>query len=128
VAGPGDDEIGPEEVQAVLVAVCNGMFASFRRLGGPRLANNLERSANDEFERLGVPVSLCAGQISVDGDEAMTDAEIAEQLTGAIDVISECIERASGTGLAGHFLAEALGALPERMRASAGRLGFVPAS
>ena len=125
---PLDEDLGPEETQAVLVAVCDGMFASFRRLGGPRLANNLERASNQEFESRGVPLSLHAGHLSVEGEAAMTDEELVDHLRCAIGVISESIERASGAGLADHFLAEALAGLPERLRVCAGRLGFASAT
>ncbi|MDO8879700.1 MAG: HD domain-containing protein [Coriobacteriia bacterium] len=125
---PADEDPGLEETQAVLVAMCDGMFASFRRLGGPRLANNLERSANQEFGSLGMPLSLHAGHLSVEGEEEMTDEELVEHLRTAIGVISECIERASGAGLADHFQSEALAGLPERLRVCAGRLGFATAT
>jgi putative nucleotidyltransferase with HDIG domain len=121
----GDAELGPEETQAILVAVCDGMFGNFRRLGGPRLANNLERAVNAQFAEEGVPLSFVSGRIVISPSAGVEDGLVAH-LRHAVDVISARIEDASGAGLADHFLGEAVGALPERMRAHAGRLGLVP--
>ena len=125
----GDDDIDPVEEQAVLVALCDGMFASFRRLGGPRLATNLERSVNERLAERSVPFSLHGGHLGAADDESVSDeAAVIESLAVAIRIMSDCIETASGAGLADHFLAEALGTLPERMRTCAARLGFTPAT
>ena len=122
-----DDEIGPDEAQAVYIAVGDGMFSCFRRLGGPRLANNLERSVNDRLRDEGVPLVLQAGRL-MQLDEALDDEGIATHLARALQIIGQCIEDVSGTGLADHFLAEALESLPERMRSHAEQLGFTPSS
>ena len=127
-ASPEDEEIRPEEAQAVLVALCDGMFSSFRRLGGPRLANNLERTANDGFAARGMPLVLRTGHVTVVGEGGIDDDELLGHLRGAIELLSECIEDASGAGLADHFLSEALVALPERMRQMAAQLGVAPAT
>lgn len=125
---PEDEEIGPEEAQAVLVALCDGMFSSFRRLGGPRLANNLERTTNDGFAERNMPLVFKAGHVTVVGEDPMDDEELLGHLRGAIVLVSECIEDASGAGLADHFLSEALVALPERMRQMAAQLGVAPSA
>ena len=120
---PGLD-IGPEELQAVYVAVCDGMYASFRKLGGPRLANNLEHTVNDRLRDDGVPLGLQAGHLVVEDDGRLTDEALETHLRCAVTVLAEHIETASGAGLADHFLAEALEGLPERMRAHAAQLGL----
>ena len=120
-----DDDIGCEEAEAVLVALCDGMFASFRRLGGPRLASNLEGAINEAFAAHDAAFSFNAGRLVVEGRDS--DGELTDRLVGAVQIIAERIEDASGSGLAEHFLGEAVSTLPERMRRCAARLGF-PAS
>lgn len=120
-----DDEIGPDEAQAVYIAVGDGMFSCFRRLGGPRLANNLERSVNERLREESIPLSLQAGRL-MQLEETFGDDEVTTHLARALAIMGECIETASGAGLADHFLTEALDALPERMRSHAERLGVAP--
>jgi putative nucleotidyltransferase with HDIG domain len=117
-------EVGPEEMQAVYVAVCDGMYAGFRRLGGPRLARNLEERVNERLRSDGLPLTLNGGHLVIDDEAAGSDDRLAEHLRCAVTVIAEHIEQASGAGLADHFLAEALDGLPERMRAHAAQLGL----
>lgn len=125
VDGPASGlDIGPEEVQAVFAAVCDGMYASFRRLGGPRLATNLEQSVNERLLADGVPLGLKAGHLVIEGDGGLSDEVLETHLRCAVTVIAESIEVSSGAGLADHFLGEALAGLPERMRAHAAELGL----
>ncbi|MRR12137.1 HD domain-containing protein, partial [bacterium] len=56
-----EEDVGPDEAQAVYIAVADAMFASFRRLGGPRLANNLERTVNDALRAEDIPLLVQAG-------------------------------------------------------------------
>jgi putative nucleotidyltransferase with HDIG domain len=121
-----DDAIGPDEAQAVYIAIADAMFAGFRRLGGPRLANNLERDVNARLHEAELPLSVQAGHLLADED--VDGEELAEDLARALELMGESMEKASGAGLADHFLAEALETLPERMRAHAERLGFTPAA
>jgi len=120
-----DDEIGPDEAQAVYIAVGDGMFSCFRRLGGPRLANNLERAVNERLRDESIPLSFQAGRL-IQLVESFGDDEVTTHLARALSIMGECMETASGAGLADHFLGEALEALPERMRSHAERLGFTP--
>ncbi|HAL31179.1 MAG TPA: hypothetical protein DCP20_10800 [Coriobacteriia bacterium] len=126
--GPGDKEalIGTDEAQAVFIAICDGMFANFRRLGGPRLANNLERAVNDDLRDAGAPLMLEAGRLVMRADSDLDDDEYVAHLRTALTTIRSRMEEASGAGLADHFLSEAIEALPERMRAHADRMGFSP--
>ncbi|MHB1340962.1 MAG: HD domain-containing phosphohydrolase [Coriobacteriia bacterium] len=117
-------DLGPEETRAVFVAVCDGMFANFRRLGGPRLAANLEQEINARFAAEGLPYSLNAGHlVAADDGEAADEVRI-ERMRSAMQAISAFIERTSGASLVSHFYAEALESLPERMRRSAELLGL----
>jgi putative nucleotidyltransferase with HDIG domain len=126
--GQGDKEalIGTDEAQAVFIAICDGMFANFRRLGGPRLANNLESAVNDDLQDAAVPLMLEGGRLVMRTDSDLDDDEYVAHLKTALATIRNRMEQASGAGLADHFLSEAIEALPERMRAHADRMGFSP--
>jgi putative nucleotidyltransferase with HDIG domain len=126
--GQGDKEalIGTDEAQAVFIAICDGMFANFRRLGGPRLANNLESAVNDDLQDAAVPLMLAGGRLVMRTDSDLDDDEYVAHLKTALATIRNRMEQASGAGLADHFLSEAIEALPERMRAHADRMGFSP--
>lgn len=125
-AGHIDDEVGPDEAQAVYSAIADAMFAGFRRLGGPRLANNLEHTVNERLRAEGIPLMVQSGRLlSADGiDEDETNVHLGK----AVTLMGESIEEASGSGLADHFLAEAIETLPERMRSHAYQLGFAPSA
>lgn len=121
-AGARPHEFGPEEAGAVFVAVCDGVFSSFRRLGGPRLAANLEQDINAAFSANGLPYAVSAGHLVCDGDVELSPDEQLAQMRVAMGAIAAFIERTSGASLVGHFYAEAVEALPERMRQSANHL------
>lgn len=118
--------IGPDEAQAVFIAISDGLFTSFRRLGGPRLANNLEHAVNGELRTRDIPFALEGGRLVHRSGVDISDEEYAEHLKTVLAIMRSRIEDASGAGLAEHFLSEAIEALPERMRAHAERLGFSP--
>lgn len=120
-----EEDVGPDEAQAVYIAVADAMFASFRRLGGPRLANNLERTVNDALRVEDIMLLIQAGHL-VSRDGESSDEELSAHLSRALVLMGEGIEAASGAGLADHFMNEALDTLPERMRAHAQRLGLAP--
>ena len=116
--------IGDDEAQAVFIAIADGLFSSFRRLGGPRLANNLEHAVNTELAEKDMPFALEGGRLVLRSVPELSDEEYARHLKDALGILRARIEEASGAGLAEHFLGEAVEALPERMRAHAERLGF----
>lgn len=122
---PPVEELGPEEARAVFVAVCDGMCASFRRLGGPRLASNLEQDINGSFAADGLPFMLSAGHLVVEDDGDLSDEARLEQMRRAMEAVAAFIERTSGASLVGHFYAEAVESLPERMRRHADDLGLL---
>lgn len=117
------DTEGPDrqEALAVFMAVCDGMMLSFRRLGGPRLASNLERDLNDAFTSGGMGYLVSGGRLVLenDGDGKAPDAA---ELRAVIRLIGTAMERTSGSGLVEHFRADAVVALPARMRAIAMRM------
>jgi len=126
VIRPPAEELGPEEARAVFVAVCDGMFTSFRRLGGPRLASNLEQDINTRFTVEGLPFTLAAGHLVIDDDGDLSDPVSLEHMRRAMEAVASFIERTSGASLVGHFYVEAVEALPERMRRHADDLGLFP--
>lgn len=111
-----------DEARAIFVAVCDGMFASFRRLGGPRLASNLELDVNGYFRDTGTPFRLSSGHLSARWDESEGGASELEQMRATVAFIANCIERTSGHGLVDNFYAEALSEMSGRMRRLAGGL------
>lgn len=121
-----DEDVGPDEAQAVYIAIADAMFAGFRRLGGPRLANNLEHRLNERLREEGIPLLVQTGRL-LSADDADDDS-MNGHLGRAVTMMGESIEDASGTGLADHFLAEAIDTLPERMRLHAHQLGFAPSA
>jgi hypothetical protein len=121
-----DVHIGDDEAQAVFIAIADGLFSSFRRLGGPRLANNLEQAVNGDLADRGVPLTIEGGRLVLRSTADLTDEEYARHLRDALGIVRSRVEEASGAGLSEHFLSEAIQALPERMQAHAGRLGFSP--
>jgi len=114
-----------DEKCAVFVAIADGMIASFRRLGGPRLATNLERDLNEEFSVQGMRLTVTAGHISISSDGELTCFEDVEDLRAAMRVIRFAMERTSGVSLVEHFYTEAVDALPERMRALAAHMSLI---
>ncbi|MHB1017156.1 MAG: HD domain-containing phosphohydrolase [Coriobacteriia bacterium] len=121
-----DVHIGDDEAQAVFIAIADGLFSSFRRLGGPRLANNLEQAVNGDLADRDVPLTIEGGRLVLRSTADLTDEEYARHLKDALGIVRSRVEEASGAGLAEHFLTEAIQALPERMQTHAGRLGFSP--
>ncbi len=119
-AGPSglpaaDDGAAPEQSEAALSAVCDGVMAALRRLGGPRLAANVERDANARLEECGMPFVLRSGHLtaSVDGKPSI------DAVSRALAIVLTVVRQAAGPGLAGQFVADALQQLPPRMRALA---------
>ncbi|MCX8006716.1 MAG: HD domain-containing protein [Coriobacteriia bacterium] len=109
-------EAVPEQEQAALSAVCDGVIAAFRRLGGPRLAANVEREANARLTECGLPYALRSGHLvaAVDGE-----GNAGADLQQALSVVLGAVKDATGTGLASQFVSEAVQQLPPRMRATA---------
>ncbi|MCE5192222.1 MAG: HD domain-containing protein [Actinomycetia bacterium] len=125
-SAPSPEEFGPEEAAAVFVAVYDGMFARFRRLGGPRLAANLEQDINEAFAEEGLPYMLTAGHLVYDASDEVSGAPALYQMRTAIAAAAAFIERTAGASLVSQFYAEAIEALPERMRRQADHLGLWP--
>lgn len=115
---PALGDLQPEELHATFVALCDGMFAEFRRLGGPRLAANLERQLNESCAEKGMPCVVRHGHFSLRTDGS-DPAEHMAVMTEVIDRMVVLMEHTSGHTLVEHFYAQALSDLSERMRSVA---------
>ena len=118
------DDVQHEEIRAIFVAIAEGMMGSFRRLGGPRLAANVEKELNEVFEQQGVQASLKSGRLSVRFDEKIDPSEELEIMRRSLRMVNDMMAKMSGTTLADHFYADAMGLLSERMQRLARMLGF----
>ncbi len=119
------DEIAPEEARAIFAALVDGLFASFRRLGGPRLAANIESEADAFFEAEQMPFRIVRGRVSfLDDAPAVLDGELST-MRAALKRIDGAMGSVSGPALVEHFYADALDGLSMRMRHLAHDLEFV---
>ncbi|MDO8914862.1 MAG: HD domain-containing protein [Coriobacteriia bacterium] len=110
------EEIQPEEARAIFVAICDGMFASFRRLGGPRLAANLEAKLEAWFREGTMPYSIHNGHLAVEWDKAGAAEQQLEDMREVIRRVSAGMEATAGRSLVDHFYDESVSALSDRMR------------
>ena len=118
------DEVQPEEIRAIFVAISEGMMGSFRRLGGPRLAANAENEINEVFEREGIKASFNAGRMSAHFDERIDPSEELEIMRRSIRMVDDMMAGMSGTTLVDHFYSDAMESLSERMQRLARMFGF----
>lgn len=102
-----------EEARAVLVAVCDGMFAAFRKLGGPRLAANLEDDFAEFLVGESLPYRFDAGHLAV--QHGRDDANELDDMRRIIAKLASLMERTTGRSLVDHFYAETLEGLSERL-------------
>ncbi len=108
-------DVQPEEARAVFVSVCDGMLASFRRLGGPRLASNFESSLDAFFTERSTPCRLRNGHMSVEwGDGGDMDSEI-EDMRAVVTKLAAGMEAVAGRSLVDHFYEEAVAEMSGRM-------------
>ena len=109
------DDVQPEEARAIFVAIADGMSASFRRLGGPRLASNLETAMNDYFHSMAMEFRFDGGHLTATWEADSMDDEV-EQMRAVIARMSSSMEVTSGRSLVDHFYDEAVSDMSERMR------------
>jgi putative nucleotidyltransferase with HDIG domain len=118
------DDIAHEEARAIFAALVDGVFSSFRRLGGPRLASNVESDVDRQFKAHEWPFRVTRGRVAftdpVIGDGA---AELA-QMREAMRAIDATLGRVSGTTLVDHFYIDAYEGFSARLRQLADELGF----
>lgn len=115
VPGAHAEDGSPEQEEASLTALCEGVLAALRRLGGPRLSANVEREANARMAERGLPYVLRSGRLvaAIEGEPQ------SGSLSSAAEVVIAVVRDATGSGLAAQFVSEALQQLPPRMRSVA---------
>jgi putative nucleotidyltransferase with HDIG domain len=118
------DEVELEEARAIFGALVDGVFASFRRLGGPRLASNVENELDAFMLDEGMPFRVAHGRVSFTAAPASYDEEL-EQMRTALRRMDAAIGRLSGSTLVEHFYVDALDGFSARMRMLAKRLDFL---
>lgn len=122
----GLEELLPEETEAIFVALSEGMFTSFKKLGGPKLASNVENDLNGSFEDDGLPFKVVGGHVTLGGNGNGRDREpTVDEMREALKRMDELMGRMSGASLVDHFYADAAAALSERMRLLAIDLEFI---
>ncbi len=119
-----EEEVRADEAQAIFVALSEGMLLSFRRLGGPRLATNAETDLNMRFAQEGIPLTVVSGKVNVQLPHETPDGSQIELMRQALLIVGHTLGRLSGYALVGHFYADAMSALSERMRRIAVGLEF----
>ena len=118
------DEVGPEEVRAIFAALVDGVLASFRKLGGPRLAGNVESQLDRTFVDAGTSFRVLHGRITFTSNvSASPDGEV-HRMREALGKVDELMARVSGDTLVDHFYQDALAGFSGRMHRLARDLGF----
>jgi hypothetical protein len=124
VLGEPAEGVSAEESRAIFAALVDGVLASFRRLGGPRLASNVEAEVDAFFHVEGMPFRVIRSRL-VFGEDLVADVPTElEQMRVALRRIDLVIGRVSGYTLVDHFYDDALDALSARMRRLAVDLEF----
>jgi hypothetical protein len=118
------DDISAEEVRAIFSALVDGVFASFRRLGGPRLASNVESEIDEYFREHGFEFRIQHGQIAFRTEPPPDGDAETEAMRTALRRIDSTISRFSGGTLLDHFYTDALAGVSEHMRTIAIELDF----
>jgi putative nucleotidyltransferase with HDIG domain len=116
------EELPADQVREVFVTVCDGILASLRRLGGPKLATNIEVDLNGQFAANELPFSIVEGSLCPhDEGPAVPDVDC---MRVALSRIDAAIGRAAGHTIVEHLYTDAAAGLPEDLRGTAVVLGF----
>lgn len=123
------EQIQADEIEAIFVALSEGMFTSFRRLAGPRLSSNVEQELNSFFTGNELPFRLAHGRMAIGapgtGGNGDGPTVTLEDMRYALEHMDETMGRMSGASLVDHFYADAAGGLSDRMRMLAVSLRFL---
>jgi putative nucleotidyltransferase with HDIG domain len=116
--------VSAEEARAIFAALVDGVLSSFRRLGGPRLASNIEGDVDEYFRVQNLPYRMVRGRLTF---LDQPNGEVTEQLLqmrSALHHVEATIGRVSGNTLVQHFYDDALESFSSRMRQLAITLEF----
>jgi len=111
--------IEPYEARAVFVAVADGMLSAFRKLGGPRLAANLEVEMGEWLASDAPAFSLADGHFTVAAGAGTELNGQLEQMRDVLGRLSRQMSVVTGPSLVDHFYGEAVESLTERLRGTA---------
>jgi hypothetical protein len=118
------ESISAEEARAIFGALVDGVMSSFRRLGGPRLASNVEAEVDEYLADVGLPYRMVRGRLTFleDAPEGFDDE--LEGMRSALQHVEGVIARVSGGTLVEHFYEDAVEGFSARMRRLAAMLEF----
>jgi putative nucleotidyltransferase with HDIG domain len=108
-----------DEARAAFSSLCDSMFDSFRRLGGPRLASNVEDRLVERFAALDFPVACSGGRIIVRWDDSIGPEEELYRMQRVIAIVADEMERSAGVSLVEQFYRDAVGGMSARLRRAA---------
>ena len=118
------DAVAPEEPRAIFSALVEGVFSSFRRLGGPRLSSNVEAEVEAFLRAEDMPFHLERGRMTFTVDAPPTFDEEVVEMRRVFAQMNAVMGRISGASLVEHFYADAFESFSSRMRHLAGVLAF----
>ena len=118
------EAVAPDEARAIFAAIVDGVFSSFRRLGGPRLASNIETEIDSFMRTECMPFRLTRGRVNFVEDASPITAFEIEQMRLALAHMDSVMGRVSGTTLVEHFYGDAYDGLSARMQHLASVLHF----
>jgi putative nucleotidyltransferase with HDIG domain len=118
------EKIEHEEVRAIFAALVDGVFSSFRRLGGPRLASNVEADVDRQFEANGWPFRIVRGRISFSAQAGGRDEPELEEMRAAMRCIDAALGKVAGATLVDHFYSDAYAGFSTRLGRLADALGL----
>ena len=111
------EDISAEEARAIFAALVDGVLTSFRRLGGPRLASNVEAEVDQYFVAERLPFRMVRGRLTFAEEELGGNVTVElDQMRGTLHHIDAVIGRLSGGTLVEHFYDDALEGFSARMR------------
>jgi hypothetical protein len=118
------EDISAEEARAIFGALLDGVLGSFRRLGGPRLASNVEAEVDEFFAERQMPYRMAQGKLTF-VDDALSDiADELDDMRAALRHVNAIMSRVSGGTLVEHFYDDAVEGFSARMRLLAVALQF----
>lgn len=124
LAFPQAEWFDEAEVEAVFISVADGLLASLRRLGGPRVAANFQQQMNAHFKERGLPVMFDNGHLKARFGGSMSTAQAVAVFKDVLQAELYAVERHAGAGIAEHFMTDAIDGLPSRHRHLATHFGF----
>lgn len=124
VLGDLGEDVAAEEARAIFAALVDGVMGSFRRLGGPRLASNVEAEVDEYFAEQELPYRMDRGRLAFSEDVVDDDSAELDAMRGALRHVDSIISRVSGGTLVEHFYDDAVEGFSSRMRQVAAALQF----